>query len=132
LAWGIDISAKMIVAARQTLGGLDNVRLNQCSGRDLALFEANRFDLVYAVDSFPYIVEVGAKLVDRHFAEVARVLLPGGHFVIFHYSYRRDMARDCRDVRRLAAAHGYSVVREAVTPFTIWDGVGYQLQKTAG
>jgi SAM-dependent methyltransferase len=122
----------MISNARQKVAGLENVRLRQCSGRDLAPFEANSFDLVYAVDSFPYIVEAGAKLVNRHFAEVARVLRGEGHFVIFHYSYRGDIERDRSDVRRLAEAHGYSVVREAVTPFTIWDGVGYQLQKISG
>lgn len=132
LARGIDISAKMIDAARQNVAHLENVRFSQCSGRDLAPFEAKSFDLVYAVDSFPYIVQAGAELVDRHFAEVARVLRASGHFVIFHYSYRDDMARDLSDVRRLAMAHGYSVVREAVTPFTIWDGVGYHLQKRAG
>jgi len=132
LAWGIDISAKMISAAQQKVAGLDNVCLSQCSGRDLTLFAANSFDLVYAVDSFPYIEESGAELVERHFAEVARVLREGGHFVIFHYSYRDDEDADRRDVRRLAAAHGYSVIREAVTPFTIWDGVVYHLQKRAG
>lgn len=129
LAWGIDISAKMIERAREKLAGLDNVRLSECSGRDLALFGVNSFDLVYAVDSFPYIVEAGAELVDRHFAEVARVLRDGGHFVMFHYSYRGDTARDCDDVRLLAAAHGYEVVREAMRPFTVWDGVGYHLRK---
>ncbi len=90
------------------------------------------FDLVLAVDSFPYIVDVDEELADRQFAEVARVLKDYGHFVIFQYSYREDAARDRRDVRRLAAAHGYAVIREAATPFTIWDGVGYQLQKNAG
>jgi SAM-dependent methyltransferase len=130
LAWGIDISANMINTARRKVAGLDNIRLSECSGRDLALFEAKSFDLVYAVDSFPYIVETGAELVDRHFAEVARVLRDDGHFVIFHYSYRNNPARDRRDVRRLAGIHGYTVVHEAVTPFTIWDGVGYHLRRS--
>lgn len=130
LAWGIDISAKMISAAQQKVAGPANIRFSQCSGRDLTLFEANSFNLVYTVDSFPYIVQAGAELVNRHFAEVARVLRDDGHFVIFHYSYQADVALDRVDVRRLAAAHGYSVIREAVTPFTIWDGVGYHLQKS--
>jgi hypothetical protein len=30
----------------------------------------------------------------------------------------------------MAAAYGYAVVREAVAPFKIWDGVGYHLQKS--
>jgi ubiquinone/menaquinone biosynthesis C-methylase UbiE len=132
LAWGIDISAKMISTAQQKVADPANIRFSQCSGRDLAPFEANSFNLVYAVDSFPYIVQAGAELVNSHFAEVARVLRDSGHFVIFHYSYHADVDRDRADVRRLAAAHGYSVVREAVTPFTIWDGVGYHLQKSAG
>ena len=128
-AVGIDISAKMIRTARRKVTGLKNVQFKQCSGRDLALFKANSFDLVYAVDSFPYIVDVGPELVERHFAETARVLRDGGHFVIFHYSYRPGARRDRNEVRRLAAAYGYRVVREAVKPFTIWDGVAYHLQK---
>ncbi len=129
LAWGIDISTNMIRAARQQALDLENVRFAECSGRDLTIFDANSFDLVYAVDSFPYIVEVGEELVDRHFAEVARVLRDSGHFVILQYSYRDDPACDLNDVRRMATAYGYEVLREAVTPFTIWDGVGYHLQK---
>ena len=131
-AWGIDISSKMIRAAREQTSGLDNVCFDECSGRDLTLFEADSFDLVYAVDSFPYIVEVGEELADRHFAEVARVLRDGGHFVILQYSYRGDPARDLSDVRQMASAYGYSIVRGAATPFKIWDGVGYHLQKVRG
>lgn len=131
-AWGIDISGKMIEAARQRITGLENLWFSQCSGRDLAPFEANSFDLIYAVDTFPYIVQGGAELVGRYFAEVARVLGDSGHFVIFQYSYRSDAARDHDEIRRLAAAHNYSVVREGVTPFTIWDGVGYHLRRDPG
>jgi ubiquinone/menaquinone biosynthesis C-methylase UbiE len=130
LACGIDISENMIRAAEQHAADQENVRFAQCSGRDLTLFGANSFDLVYAVDSFPYIVEVGEELVDRHFAEVTRVLRDRGHFVILQYSYRDDPALDLNDVRRMAAAYGYAVVREAVAPFKIWDGVGYHLQKS--
>jgi len=129
LAWGIDISANMIRAATRQARNLQNIRFAECSGRDLTLFDENSFDLVYAVDSFPYIVEVGEELAERHFAETARVLRDGGHFVIFKYSYRDDPARDLNDLRRMAAAYGYAVLREAVTPFAIWDGVGYHLQK---
>lgn len=128
LAWGIDIAAKMIDKAEEKIAHLQNVRFSQCSGRDLEPFEANSFDLVYAVDSFPYIVQAGADVVESYFAEVARVLRDRGHFVIFHYSYRGDLARDLNDVRRMAATYGYSIVREAARPFTIWDGAAYQLQ----
>jgi ubiquinone/menaquinone biosynthesis C-methylase UbiE len=129
LAWGIDISPKMIASARKSLAGMDNVHFSECSGRDLSLFEANSFDLVYGVDSFPYIVEGGTELIESYFAEIARVLHPKGHLVIFHYSYRDDISRDCRDLRRLAKRYGFTVLREGVRPFTVWDGAVYQLQR---
>ena len=128
LAWGIDISAKMIKKAEEITAGVPNVRFIRCSGRDLDAFDANSFDLVYAVDSFPYIVQAGEEVVQHYFKEVARVLRPSGHFVIFQYSYRGDLSRDRSEIRRLATAYGYSIIREALTPFTIWDGIAYQLQ----
>ena len=52
---GIDLSPAMIEAARRRCAGLSNVRLLATGGRDLGAFGAESFDLVLAVDSFPYL-----------------------------------------------------------------------------
>ena len=41
------------------------------------------------------------------------------------------VAADIADARRLAAAHGFDVVRAGETPFTIWDGVGFHLRRAS-
>ncbi len=55
--------------------------LSSCSCRiilQIGLFSSEKFDLVYAFDTFPYLHIVGADLVARHFQEVYRVLKPRG------------------------------------------------------
>lgn len=127
---GIDISPKMIEAARRRCAGLTNVRFSHCSGRDLDGFPAESFDLVLAVDSFPYIHQAGPRLVEAHFLEAARVLVPGGEFVILHFSYRDDTAADRLEVRKWSRAAGFSVTMNGAQPFKLWDGVAFRLRKT--
>ena len=128
-AYGIDVSVEMVRAARRRCAGLANVHLEKSSGHDLALFEAEQFDLVYAVDTFPYLLQSGPELVERHFAEAHRVLKPAGDFVIFNYSYRGDLDADRADVRRLARASGFVVLDDGVRPFALWDGTGWRMRK---
>jgi len=128
-AHGIDVSAEMIKVAERRCEALPNVFLTKTSGQDLAVFGDAMFDLVYAVDSFPYLVQSGPALVERHFAEARRVLKPGGDFVILNYSYSGDAAADSTAVRQLAAASGFEVVQDAVRPFQLWDGVGWWLRR---
>jgi predicted O-methyltransferase YrrM len=118
-AYGVDVSAEMIRVAERRCEALPNVFLSLTSGHDLSLFGDATFDLVYAVDSFPYIVEAGPALVARHFAEAWRVLKPGGSFVIFNFSYRGDPAADGAEVRRLAAESGFEVVADGVRPSAV-------------
>jgi len=127
---GIDISPKMIEAARRRCAGLPNVHLAVSSGRDLGSFPDERFDLVLAVDSFAYIHQAGPEVVERHFEEAARALVPGGEFVILHFSYRDDTEADRRDVRRLCRTTGFSVVMNGAQPFKLWDGVAFRCRKT--
>ena len=130
-AHGVDISAEMVRAARRRCAGLANVHLEKSSGRDLALYEAaERFELVYAVDTFPYLVQSGPALVDRHFAEAHRVLVPGGDFAIFNYSYRDDLAADRADVERLAERHGFALLVDGDRPFALWNGAVWRMKKT--
>jgi ubiquinone/menaquinone biosynthesis C-methylase UbiE len=128
-AHGIDISPKMVEVSRRRCAGLPNVSFAVTSGRDLADFQAERFDLVYAVDSFPYVHQAGAAVVESHFHEAARVLRDGGEFVILHFSYRDDTAADRAEVRKLSRAAGFTVVMNGAQPFKIWDGVAFRMRK---
>jgi SAM-dependent methyltransferase len=128
---GIDISGAMIEAARRRCAAFDNVSFRQSSGRDLSLFEDGAFDLVLAVDSFPYLVQAGMPLADMHVAEAARVLAPGGDLVILNFSYRGDAGLDRTDVGRLAEASGFEVLRDGARAFSLWDGLAYHLAKVA-
>jgi SAM-dependent methyltransferase len=130
-AVGIDISAQMIAAARQRHAGLANVAFQRCSGRDLAPFAAASFDVVFAVDSFPYIVQSGAALAEAHVREAARVLRASGQLLIFNFSYRGDPELDRADVARLAAACGFRVLRAGTRQFDLWDGLVFQLAAVA-
>lgn len=131
-ARGIDLAPKMIDEARRRCAGLANVAFELTDGRDLSRFAAARFELVYAVDSFPYLVQAGEELVAVHFAEVARVLTPGGAFVILNYSYRDDLDADRRDIARLAAAHDFTVAVDGQRLLRLWDGVAWRLCKRGG
>jgi predicted TPR repeat methyltransferase len=129
-AHGIDVSGEMVRVAQRRCAGLANVFLAKSSGRDLGMFPDERFDLVYAVDTLPYLVQSGHALVARHFAEARRVLRRGGELVILNYSYRDDLPADRREVREQAAASGFEVVLDGEAVFALWDGVAWRLRKS--
>jgi SAM-dependent methyltransferase len=126
---GVDISPRMLEAARQRCARLANVRLIETSGRDLAPLAAGSFDAVLAIDAMPYVWRAGAALVAAHFAEVARVLRADGDFVILNLSYRGDLELDREDIGRLAAAAGLHVLRNGTMDLRLWDGVTFHLRK---
>lgn len=126
---GIDVSPKMIEAASRRCAGLDNVSLAISSGLDLAFLASATFDLVLAVDSFPYLVQAGAALVRAHFHEVARVLARGGDFVILNFAYDRSLAEDRAAVRVLADESSLAVVVDGEAPFTLWNARAFVLTK---
>jgi SAM-dependent methyltransferase len=128
---GIDVSPNMIQEARSRCGGISNVMLRECTGRDLAVFEDASFDAVLAIDSFPYLYQSGMPLVERHFAEARRVLRCGGDFVILEFSYRNDLAADGVDASRLADAAGFAVQVAGARPFSVWDGAAFWLKATS-
>ena len=129
-AHGIDISPAMIAAAHRRCTGLPNVSLSVSSGRDLAGFSDASLDLVFAVDSFPYIHNAGWDLADAHFREVARALRPGGDFVLLNYSYRDDLSSDISEVLFLSRAYGFEVEAVGEHPFRLWDGTAFRLRRT--
>jgi SAM-dependent methyltransferase len=128
-AYGIDISADMIAVARRRCAALPTVYLHTCSGRDLEFFSSHKFDLVYIIDTFPYLYMAGADLVARHFQEVHRVLKPRGSFVILNYSYRGAPDLDRLEVEQLARQHRFEILENGARPFHIWDGLAWWLRR---
>jgi cyclopropane fatty-acyl-phospholipid synthase-like methyltransferase len=126
---GIDVSMQMINAALRRCAPLSNVHLLKVTGRDLADYSDSSFDAVIAVDTFPYINQSGAALVERYFAEAQRVLKPGGDFVILNFSYGNDDAADESTVRSLAGRHSFETITAGERPFVLWDGLAFQLRK---
>jgi SAM-dependent methyltransferase len=127
VAVGIDVSAGMLTEARRRCTGLSNLLLVRSSGRDLKMFADDSFDLVLAVDSFPYLNLSG--IAEPIFAELARLLAPGGDLGILNYSYRDDFEADRADLDRLARAHGLKVLRRGTRDFELWDAPGFLLKK---
>ena len=125
---GIDLSPKMLDAARRRVGGLANVRVEQTTGRNLATLDAHAFDFVYSIDVFPYLVLAGRELVETHLREIVRVLRPGGDLVIFNYAYNRGREEDAAELRELAHAVGLAMVRTDQSPCQMWNGIGYHLR----
>jgi len=128
-AHGIDISPRMIAAAQRRCSALRNVVLAVTSGRDLDGLDDASFDLVFAVDSFPYIHHAGPEVVATHFREAKRVLRPGGELALLNLSYRDDVAADRREHARLCLDHGFELVANGEQPFKLWDGVAFRARK---
>jgi ubiquinone/menaquinone biosynthesis C-methylase UbiE len=123
----IDVSAGMMEEASRRCRDLLNVVFEQCNGRDLAGFRDRSFDLVLAVDSFPYLFAADPEIVARHLRDAARVLRPGGAVVILNFSYRDDEKADRRDAERLAGINGFTIRRAGTRDFTLWDGLTFLL-----
>jgi len=125
---GVDVSSRMIDVARRRAANLANAQFTVVDGWALP-FADRSFDLVLAVDSMPYIVGLGAKLVDRNFHEASRVLRPGGDFVVLGFSYRDDLAADRGEVAALAARHAFDVRENGVAPFALWNARAFWLAR---
>jgi SAM-dependent methyltransferase len=128
-AVGTDVSSGMISAATCRLKGFSNTSVHLTTGQNLSEFNSGAMDLIYSVDTFPYLVLSGPALVERHFREVQRVLRPGGDFVLFNYAYGRS--REDANGEVLALAHGaeLQVIRADESPFRIWNGIGWLMRK---
>ena len=125
---GVDISAAMLHRARERIVHFDNAAVVQGSGRNVATFAANSFELVMAIDSFPYLVQAG--VAEAHFEDCARVLKPRGFLLAMNFSYRDDPVRDRADVEALSRRFGFQVQRNGSSDLRLWDGATFLLQKT--
>jgi ubiquinone/menaquinone biosynthesis C-methylase UbiE len=128
-ATGIDVSAKMVKAAQRRCARYPNVTVIKGDGTGLGGLPDAAFDIAVAVDSFPYLRQSGYALVERFFAEAARILERGGQLVIFNYSYSEDDETDIREVQALAAENGFEVLVAGARPFELWDGLAFRMIK---
>ncbi len=126
---GTDVSSGMIAAATRRLEGFSNASVHVTTGQDLSEFGSASMDLVFSVDTFPYLVLSGLELVARHFREVERVLRHGGDFVLFNFAYGHSREDANREV--LAFAHGakLQVIHADESPFRIWNGIGWLMRR---
>jgi SAM-dependent methyltransferase len=95
-------------------------------GRRAAGLPAEAFDLVLAVDVFPYLVQAG--VAARHVADAARLLRPGGHLGILNLSYR-GLEADRAQAALWAADQGLVLCLAGATPFALWDGAAFLLAR---
>jgi len=126
---GTDLSPVMIAEARLRCADLANVDFTVCNGTDLAAFAERRFDLILAIDSFPYLVAADPAIAARHIADAAELLRPKGALVILNYSYRGDLEHDRAELRRLAHLHSFAIERDGTRDFALWDGASFLLRK---
>jgi ubiquinone/menaquinone biosynthesis C-methylase UbiE len=127
VAIGVDVSPLMLQAARRHAAGCGNITVLRTSGRDLAVFADAQFDLVCAVDAFPYLVMSG--LAEIHLQEAARVLRPDGKLLVLNYSYGGDAEADRSEIMRAAARFGLTVRRNGTRDYSLWDGLSFLLEK---
>jgi ubiquinone/menaquinone biosynthesis C-methylase UbiE len=123
---GLDIAPAMIAEARRRHGTV--ACFATTDGMRLAL-PGNAFDLILAVDSFPYLVQEG--VAEDHVADAARVLRPGGTLAILNLSYR-GLEPDEANARRWAATYDLDLTCKGEQPFRIWDGRAFLLVKPRG
>jgi SAM-dependent methyltransferase len=126
---GIDVSPGMIEEARRRCAGLANAEFAVCDGTGLAAFAGRRFDLILAVDAFPYLVAADPALAERHIADAVQLMPPGGAFVILNYSYRGDLDADRRAVEDLSERYGFAIERNGTRDFAVWDGASFLLRR---
>lgn len=124
---GTDISPAMLAEARRRHGGTPGLRFVLAPGDGLGFLPVGGFDLVLAVDSFPYLVQ--AEVAARHAAEAIRLLRPGGALVILNLSYRGDPAADRADASGWAEEGGCVLTCAGTTPFALWDGTAFVLRR---
>lgn len=124
---GLDISLEMLREARRRCAGLDSIALLRGSGKGLECLASASFDLVFAIDSFPYIVASGEAAVVRHIQEVSRVLRPGGTCFIVNYSYRGDRATHRAALTAYANSAALRLLSRSADALCNWDGEIFHL-----
>ena len=120
---GVDVSGAMVAEARRRHGARPGLRFDITNGAPPFDLPAAGFDLVLAVDSFPYVVQAGLGAV--MVGEAVRLLRPEMHLVVLNLSYRADEAADGLDARDWAERFGLTLVVCGARPFQLWDGAAF-------
>ncbi|PWS37012.1 methyltransferase type 11 [Falsiroseomonas bella] len=123
---GFDLSPMMIAEAQRRHGAIPRLRFATTGGGDLAGIRDAGFDLVLAVDVFPYLVQAGGTLAEDMLTEIARVLRPGGRLALLNFAYGEDGTADPCD---LAARCGLSIEAAPERPFRLWDATAFRLRR---
>ena len=122
---GLDVSPRMVEEAQRRYGRLRHLHFAVTPGTGLLALPDDAFDLVVAVDSFPYLLLSGPEIARQHVYDVARILRPGGHFVVLNLSYGADPAGDAARVRAWADGQGMRSDQAGAAPFTLWDAQAF-------
>lgn len=130
LTVGVDVSGRMCAEAAARTLGVEGAAVVRTAGRDLRAFADAAFDLVLAVDSWPYLVNAGVEAA--MFAEACRVLTPGGDLVIVNWSYRADAEADRADAATLAGRHGLRLRQDTGPALTHWNGAVFRFASGSG
>lgn len=130
---GVDLSSSMVDRARKKLGGEPSVQFQRADAHNLS-FEENAFDVVVCASTFHYFTHPSVVI-----GEVARVLRPGGRFILL------DWCRDFWTCRVMDAilhwldpAHvGCYTLEEATAlvesaPFEVQQGFRYRFDLVWG
>ena len=125
---GIDISENMLKAAADRCRNIANVDLIHGDGKVFGSVPREQFDLIVAIDSFPYLFDAGEEILIGNIKEIKRVLHTGGRLLICNFSYRSNDASDSRDIVRIADEYGFEILRAGYRPFHYWDGVIFDLK----
>ena len=125
--FGLDVSPGMVAEARrrhadQPTRRFPNLRFEVTAGQNLAFLDPESFDLILAIDSFPYLVQAG--IVPAHLADAARILRPRGALVVLNLSYETD-EWDEAQAPLWAADAGLTLTGSDRQPFRLWDGSAF-------
>ena len=118
---GLDVSGGMIAEARRRHAGTPNLTFEQTDGQGFGMLADASLDLILAVDSFPYVIQLGAETVAAHLQGARRVLRPGGAIVLLNVSYE-DEHDDAGLVTDWAERYGFELGVAGARPFQLWDG----------
>jgi SAM-dependent methyltransferase len=121
---GLDVSPVMTAEAARRTEHLPRAAVVRTGGGDLAAFADDAFDLVLAIDSWPYIVNVG--LAETLARDVARVLRPGGTFSVLNWSYRGDPGEDRADAQAIADRLGWTLDTGPAPTLHHWNGASFR------
>lgn len=124
--FGLDVSPGMVAEARRRHADQPNLRFEVTGGQNLSFLDADSFDLILAIDSFPYLVQAG--IVPAHLADAARILRPGGALVVLNLSYETDKWDEIQ-APIWAADSGLALVGSDRQPFRLWDGSAFVFRR---